>query len=92
MKAIYKFHYDCGRQGSLDGIFIADKEKVKKLVDSKQEVYFGEALGKHSEICGSIKEKDLTFVTDDKNIINIFEKFDLVTGYNPFDYIDEKAE
>jgi hypothetical protein len=31
MKKIYKFHWDCGRQGYVSGIFIADDEEVKKL-------------------------------------------------------------
>ena len=91
MKALYKFHYDCGRQGSLTGIFVADEDKVKKLIDSGQEIYFGEVLGKHSEVCGPIEEGDLTFVTNDEKVISIVEEFNLETGYNPFDYIDEET-
>ena len=40
MKAIYEFCWDCGRQGSVEGSFIADTEEVAKHIG--KEVYFGE--------------------------------------------------
>lgn len=91
MKTLYKFHFDCGRQGKLRGLFIEDSEKVKELITSGKEVYFGEVLGKHSEIFGPIAESDLTKVTDDPNVIKLIEDNDLCVGYNPFnyDYLDE---
>lgn len=84
MKAIYKLNFDCGRDGGLDGIFIADKEYVDMLIGSGIEVYFGEVLGKHSEVYGEIEETDIKLVTDDPIAIEIFEKYDLSSGYNPF--------
>ena len=98
MKALYKMYCDCGRMGSLEGIFVSEKEDVKILVEEGIEVYFGEVLGKHSEISGSIDNDELTEVTDDPKIIEIFEKYNLSSGYNPFDYtannyqIDEDSE
>jgi hypothetical protein len=50
MKAIYRMDIDCGRNGNLTGVFIADKDHVKILLEKKIEIYFGEVLGKHSEI------------------------------------------
>lgn len=50
MKAIYKLNADYGRNGNLTGVFIAEKEHVAVLLENKIEVYFGEVLGKHSEI------------------------------------------
>jgi hypothetical protein len=85
-KAIYRFSADCGRNGDLEGVFIATKEQVAKLISSKIEVYFGEVLGKHSEICGAIEKKDIKLLTDDIKAVEIVEKYNLTNGYNPFDY------
>ena len=46
MKGLYEFYWECGRQGDLTGVFIADSESVAALLD--KEIYFGEVLGKHS--------------------------------------------
>ena len=86
MKAIYKLNLDCGREGSLYGIFIADKEYVDVLVNNDIEVYFGEILGKHSDISLTINDTDLELITDDVKVIDMFEEYELSTGINPFDY------
>lgn len=54
MKALFKMDFDCGRMGNLEGVFIADTEDVEYLVNNKISVYFGEVLGKHSEISGCV--------------------------------------
>lgn len=92
-KALYKLHFDCGRQGILTGLFVQDPSKVKKLVDSKEEIYFGEALGKHSEIIGPLGDVDYTFITDDPKVIKVVEEFELETGIDPIQtYIDDCAD
>lgn len=92
MKAVYKLHYDCGRMGELTGLFIAEKEDVEKLIESGEEVYFGEVLGKHSEICGPIEECDLTLISTEENVIKLIEEHGLENGFNPFDYIDNDED
>lgn len=89
MKKLYQFHWDCGRMGFIDGLFIEESEKVEQLISSGFEVYFGEVLGKHSEIYGIIEESDIKEVTSDKKVIEVFEKNEISSGYNPFNYIDE---
>lgn len=89
MKAVYKLHFDCGRMGELNGLFVADTEKVRELIESGEEVYFGEVLGKHSEVCGPIEESDISLVSTDENVIKVIEEHDLENGYNPFDYIEQ---
>ena len=86
MKAIYKLNLDCGREGSLYGIFIADKEYVNVLVNNDIEVYFGEILGKHSDISLTINDTDIELITDDAKVIDMFEEYELSTGINPFGY------
>lgn len=92
MKAIYKFNFDCGRMGYLSGVFVEEEDKVKELIESGREVCFGEVLGKHSDIAGPIESQDITLVTNDANVVELFEKHDLSSGYNPFDYIEEEEE
>jgi len=85
MKSIFKFHAECGRQGTLHGLFIAEKSHVGKLIESKIEVYFGEVLGKHSEIFGEMSDSDIEFVTDDQLSVQVVEKHNLCFGFNPFE-------
>lgn len=98
MKALYKMLCCCGRIGDLAGIFVANKEDVKILVEEGIEVYFDDVLGKYSDICRSIEAKELTEVTDDPKVIEMFEQYNLSSGYNPFEYsvsnyyIDEDSE
>jgi hypothetical protein len=88
MKGIYKFYWDYGRQGEVKGIFIATKEEVANIIG--KEVYFGEILGKHSEIYNTVDEEDIELITDDQAIIEVIEKIGILpTGYNPVDYYSE---
>ena len=82
-KAVYKFHFDCGRQGELHGIFIADKEEVNNLVSSGKEIYFGEVLGKHSEVFGPLTTADFTLLTDDAAMVEFCKKNEFEVGFNP---------
>ena len=67
MKKLYSFCWECGRMGDLEGLFIAEENEVKKLIG--KEIYFGEVLGKHSEIYGDLEEKDITVKSDDQEFI-----------------------
>ncbi len=88
MKKIYKFYWDCGRQGSISGIFSAEESYVKECIGKR--VNFGEALGKHSQVYGTLEEKDLTVLTDDAEFIKKAEEFELVpTGANPLSNLPE---
>lgn len=87
MKTLYKFYWDCGRQGYLEGLFVAESEAVEKAIG--KDVYFGEKLGKHSEIYGPLEEKDLTILTTDLEFIEKFEALGCGSGYNPLDYLRE---
>lgn len=86
MKAIYKMNFDCRRSGILSGIFVADDEDVKTLIDSMIEVHFGEVLGKHSDVYGPIDKNDIERLTDNPEFVEMFEKHGMATGHNPFWY------
>lgn len=88
MKALYKFHFDCRRFGVLYGVFIEEKEKVQALIDSGDDIYFGEVLGKHSDVYGPIEDCDLTMVSDDPEFVAKAEELNICVGFNPFEYIN----
>lgn len=87
-QAVYKFHADCGRMGTLEGIFVQRKDYVQALIDSGIEVYFGEVLGKHSEIYGALSDTDFTMVSDEPQIVKLFLDNGIYSGFDPFDYSD----
>jgi len=87
---LYKFFWDCGRMGSVEGLFAANPKTISDAIG--KEVYFGEILGKHSEIFGPLNEKDLEEIPIEESAV---EKIVSVTGtsisgYNPLDYLSEE--
>jgi hypothetical protein len=89
MKKMYKFFWDYGRMGEVEGIFVADEETVKNAIGKN--IYFGEILGKHSEVYGNLTEKDLTVVTDDQDFIEKAILYGIdSSGYNPLSYLPEE--
>ena len=88
---LYKFEFDCGRMGSLDGIFIADDKKIKQLTKNNPSIYFGEVLGKNSEIFGDFSEMNVEKIKMDsrtvKKVCSILGKS--WGGYNLMDYVEE---
>ena len=89
--------------GDLSGEFICDDAIIERVLGTK--IYFGEVLGKHSEIYGDLSRDDLSEhkdVTEDdcKTVIRIlgleksWEGMDCYTigGYNPIEYVPEEVE
>ena len=89
---LWKFHWDCGRQGDLYGVFIATEEEVQSLVG--KQVYFGEALGKHSEVYGTIEQGEITLITDNAEAIKALQEAcgKTISGHNPLQYWLEQNE
>jgi len=87
VKGVYKFLWGCGRNGDLEGVFISTTKEVNEILG--KEIDFGEVLGKHSEICGTIDKGDITLVTHDPAVVKVIEDHGLTSGYNPFDYLEE---
>lgn len=85
MKKLYRYVLDCGRNGTISGVFVANDEDIKKNLG--KDVYFDEVLGKHSEIIIPLEEEDLEVLTEDQDFISEFESIVGSNGYNPLDYI-----
>lgn len=89
MKKVYRFFWDCGRMGCVEGLFAADEKDVATAIGN--EVYFGEILGKHSEVYGTLEDKDLNVLSDSPEVVEFVEKHASI-GYNPLDYLQIRCE
>ena len=86
-KGLYKFSQYFGRMGDLEGLFIATKDEVESLI--QKEKYFGEVLGKHSEVVSVIKADDITLISDDTIVVEAIQssiKGTTLSGINPLQY------
>lgn len=54
-EVLYKFYWYCGRMGDVEGVFKAKKSFVESVIGNN--VYFGEILGKHSDVYGTLGEE-----------------------------------
>ena len=89
MKKLYRYEMDCGRAGTVEGLFTADDAEVAAAIG--KDVQFGEILGKHSEVAGTLDASEFEELTDDAAFIAKFEEFHCASGYNPLDYINGDA-
>ena len=93
MKKLYRFEWDVGRMGMVEGLFISEEEVVDRIIGNR--IYFGEILGKHSEVYGTLDKEDLTVLSEDQEFIaKMIEVFDglNICGYNPLEYTDENED
>lgn len=96
---LVSFYFDCGRSGCLPG-FVAIDERgealLNALVSSGADVYFGEVLGKHSEVEGPIEEGDYSILDVPKSLVlalvvasghkDAGQPWYTINGYNPLAY------
>ena len=78
---IFKFHLDCGRMGDLRSVIISTPNIIAKAIG--RYVYFGEVLGKHSEIAFDLAPEHLTAVTNDPSAVKLIAELGLDLGLNP---------
>lgn len=100
-KYLYEFTLDCGRQGYIESVFIATEEDVKSIIGKR--VYFGEVLGKHSEIECTLKKEDFRKIegVSQNTLVELEDIFPqacdyndvtIISGHNPFEYLEEEYE
>ncbi|PGK02556.1 hypothetical protein CN892_27400 [Bacillus anthracis] len=87
-KNVYKFYWDCGRSGNLEGVFVATEQEINALIGKR--AYFGEVLGKHSEVYGEIEEGDIKKIDIDPNAVEEVTKHlgETWSGFNPLEYVE----
>jgi len=81
MRKLYKYRWDFYRMGVVEGIFVAEDTDVDAAIGTH--VYFGEILGKHSEVQGTLEADHLRVLTDDQDFIAKFVELGCESGYNP---------
>ena len=100
---LYKFHWDCGREGDLSGMFIvsAEGERILKAMVGEQ-LEFGEALGRKSDVSGTLDEVDLSVVDATQDDLEAVCRvmfggplgdclWGTLSGFCPLDYIGESG-
>jgi len=90
MRKLYKFSADFGRMGWISSIFTAEEEDINKTVG--KEIYFGEVLGKHSEIVLILKQSHIEEISSNQDFIKTFDLLGCSTGMNPIHYVNEEVE
>ncbi len=87
MKKLYRFEANFGRMGYLGGLFVADDVADVAPAIGKR-AYFGEVLGKHSEIwIDALGPEHFKALTDDAAFVEKFEAFGCKSGFNPLRHI-----
>lgn len=86
-KGVYKFHVNCGRQGSLSGIFVATAQAVADAMG--KEVWFDEPFGKYSEVTIMLDSDCIKLVSEAAEVVRVVEEHGLSNGENPLELIDE---
>lgn len=91
-KKLYTFYLDWGRMGDLEGLFIAEEQDVKDIIGKS--VYFGEVLGKHSEVEDEMTEDMFEAIDVPESVIAVLEEKlgTTISGYNPLEYYEEEDE
>ena len=86
MEKLYSFGWDFG-YSEMKGLFIAKEDDVKKLFG--KEIYFGEVLGKHSEVVAEMGEGDIEErIVSPSTLAELKSVFgDTICGFNPLDYV-----
>ena len=90
---LYKFYWYVGRMGEVEGLFAASQEEIDAAMD--KQIYFGEILGKHSEVYGTLEEKDIEKLDISEDVVKILVDAigsTNISGYNPLDYLPEEDE
>ena len=92
MKKLYKFEVDFGRQGSLDGLFVSNESDFNMIIGKN--VYFGEALGKHSDVEEVMTKEMFEVIELPDEVLDILEEKigTTLSGFNPVDLLLEQEE
>ena len=92
-KKLWYFHWEHFRiRGRVESVFIATQEEVDQVIG--RDIYFGEILGKHSELVCNIEAENFTLISEDPYVIKSLEDVcgQTISGYNPIIYLKEQED
>ncbi|MDN9010036.1 hypothetical protein [Brevibacillus laterosporus] len=89
-KFLWNFYWDCGRNGDLEGLFVASDNEIQELIGKR--VYFGEVLGKHSDVYGTLEQGDFDKINlDSETVGKVAEVLGVSwSGFDPRHYLGEE--
>lgn len=92
MNNLYRFYVDYGRMGDLEGLFVTTPEKLEEAYG--HDLYFGEVLGKHSDVSVAFGPEDIELVTDDQDFVTkLVEIVGVhISGFNPISQYEQQKE
>lgn len=78
--------------GCVESVFIAEESEVEHAIG--QDAYFGEILGKHSDISFDLKANHFRVILIDQDAVLEIQKAvgDTLSGYNPLFYVEDPME
>lgn len=91
---LYKYYEDCGRMGSIEGLFFLTDEEAEKYKKHSGAVHWYELLGKHSEGHFEFSDDTLEVIELPEDVVaTLYEKLGKVLS-GPFDfrYFDEAIQ
>jgi hypothetical protein len=88
-KFLWKMKFEYGRQGTVEGLFVAADEEVTSLIG--RTVSFGEILGKHSDVEVGLEDCDFTKIdVDAETVAKVSKQLgETWSGYNPLEYLGD---
>lgn len=93
MNYLVAMNINCGRMGILSGCFTCTEAELRPF-DLGKAIYFGEVLGKHSEIACVVKlGEGLEIISADQVLVDgLLERFPsrVICGYSPVEYLAEQ--
>lgn len=96
MKVIAEYYVDCGRMGSLQGLFVTTRRELDRGYGKT--LYWGEVLGKHSEVIEEFRKDAITIRSEDQEFIaKLCEVLDIssegtISGLNPISQLYEQGD
>lgn len=92
MNKLYRFSWSfCG--GDIESLFVTTEKELEAALG--KDVYFGEVLGKHSEIFGTLEKEDLTLLSEDQTKISWLVETvgsKSICGLNPLEHLSDCEE
>jgi hypothetical protein len=89
--SLYLYQEDFGRDGWLDGLFVADDNEVASAMG--RGAYFGDVLGKHSDIVARVDDVTIERINASPEFVAEFERiFEDGIGYNPVNVVRTQFE
>lgn len=85
-EGVYRMDFYDGRAGRVEGVFTATAQDIERIIG--QHIYFGEILGKHSEVFGILERNAVKLLSNDPDVVRVFKENNFSSGYNPFHYFE----